>query len=566
MISFNKCILKVSSMNTVIDKDYLKFKTYLNDWISEKYEQKNHKGKLVTVFCSYGDSHKRCQVWNTSDLDIHLVKKRLDNFLLKLIENYRKLPEFIKFDFVYNIEQIQWADLKEEIAHQKHNNHYRKGISFDERFSICFLEQEIYAKAIIKGTVYNEPNFIDEKNLQDAIKSKYPKLDRKYDVCKIKKVYIFDTMGIFYENGEFLDLISTGCGNGVRHIKKDKKKVVKELVLKNAEFLYQQILSDGRFVYGYFPAYNREIKSYNTVRHCTALYALLETLEIESNQKYLEKIKISIDYAIKSFYKDVDGKAFMIDGDELNQEIKLGSIAAAIFMLAKYQEITGDKKYQQYSEKLANGILYMLNNKGETVHVLNYPELTVKEKFRIVYYDGEAALGLLRLYALNQDLKLLETVKLMFKNFIEKQYDQYHDHWLSYCTNELTIYCPEEQYFRFGLDNYLNHMEFIRNRKTAYATLLEMMMAAYKMVTRIKQKDLIDLYKQSKFEELKKLIELRVDFQHETGFFYPEIAMYMANPKKILNSFYVRHDRFRTRIDDQEHNLSGYVAYLNFYE
>jgi len=198
--------------------------------------------------------------------------------------------------------------------------------------------------------------------------------------------------------------------------------------------------------------------------------------------------------------------------------------------------------------------------------VLNYPDYDLKEKFRIIYYDGEEALALLRLYQINQDKRLLETVKLMFENFIEKQYDQYHDHWLSYCTNELTIYCPEEKYFKFGLDNYLNHMEFIGNRKTAYATLLEMMMAAYKMVNRIKQKGLIDLYKQSKFEELKKLIELRVDFQNETGFFYPEIAMYMANPKKILNSFYVRHDRFRTRIDDQEHNLSGYVAYLNFYE
>ena len=68
----------------------------------------------------------------------------------------------------------------------------------------------------------------------------------------------------------------------------------------------------------------------------------------------------------------------------------------------------------------------------------------------------------------------------------------------------------------------------------------------------------------AKYEELKELIQLRVEFQRN-GFFYPEVAMYMAEPQQVLNAFYVRHDRLRTRIDDQEHNLSGYVAYLNHF-
>ncbi len=61
---------------------------------------------------------------------------------------------------------------------------------------------------------------------------------------------------------------------------------------------------------------------------------------------------------------------------------------------------------------------------GLTTHVLNYPNYDLKEKFRIIYYDGEAALALLRLYQINQDKRLLETVKLMFENFIHKRYEK----------------------------------------------------------------------------------------------------------------------------------------------
>lgn len=545
--------------------EFQQFKNRLNQWLEQELDRLKGSLEQNIVFISYGNLNQRCKVWNTSDQDIKKVVKRTLSFLDRIYEKEKQFTEFLKVDIAYNIEEKLWSDVVSEVEKIKHNNHYRKGISFTKDFGICFLEQEIYGSSIIRGVAFDQPNFFDEKNLNDAIRKKYTNVKANYSLNKIEKVWLFDTQAVFFENNQLIDLISTGPENGIRVLKGNKKEHIKELVLNNAKFLHNEILESGRLVYGYFPAYNREIKSYNTVRHCTAIYALLETLEVNYNEAYLPKIRNAMQYAIDHLYKEVDGKAFMIDGNEPDLEIKLGSNAAAIFMFAKYQEIIGDSKYQKYAEMLAEGIRFMIDGKGETTHVLSFPSLAVKEKFRIVYYDGEAALGLLRLYQINQNPILLETVKLMFEHFITKKYDKYHDHWLSYCTNELTKICPEKKYFEFGLNNYLKHMEFIENRKTAYATFLEMMMSAYKMVVRLKEQGFTDLVNMAKFDKLKDLIELRVEFQRATGYFYPEIAMYMAKPEKILNAFYVRHDRFRTRIDDQEHNLSGYVAYLNYF-
>jgi hypothetical protein len=188
---------------------------------------------------------------------------------------------------------------------------------------------------------------------------------------------------------------------------------------------------------------------YNTVRPTTT-YSLLETLIIDKNDSVLGRCKFAIEYALQHFYVEIQpNQAYMLDGStpEDLDEIKLGANAAALLMLTKYQEITGETTYLNQALALAKGIQSMMNSEGETSHVLHYPSLELKEKFRIIYYDGEAALALLRLYQLHSDEHLLNSVKLMFERFIQEKYERYHDHWLSYCTNELTKICPEEKYF-----------------------------------------------------------------------------------------------------------------------
>ena len=544
---------------------FLKFQRQMNLWLEQVVQHVPSLKQDIILFLSYGPKDLRCSVWQSEKTNLEQAKKQLLDFINEQFAQ-SPLDDYIKIDVAYNLTKQAWKEVEQQVHHQFHNNHYRKGIGFDEHCSVAFLEQEIYGKAIIRGLSYDKPNFFDETNLNYAVKQKYNAPKPQIKLQELQDIWTFDTYAAFYENEKFINLASGYDANGIRAISSNKKQHFQHLIEQNSEFLHDQIQENGKFIYGYFSAYDRDIRNYNTVRHCTSVYALLETFEVQSKPEYWPKIHAAIHYALTKFYKEKDSEtAFMIDGKEGEFEIKLGANAAAILMLAKYQEITQKADYQKYVEKLANGILKLIDSNGSTTHVLNYPDYDLKEKFRIIYYDGEAALALLRLYQINQDSRLLETVKLMFECFIEKRYEKYHDHWLSYCTNELTKICPEDKYFIFGLNNYLKHFIFIKNRKTTYATLLEMLMAAYKMVNRLKEQGRTALFEQAYMPELQKLIEFRADFQ-TTGFFYPEMAMYMARPDKILHAFYIRHDRFRVRIDDQEHNLSGYIAYVKDYK
>ncbi len=70
------------------------------------------------------------------------------------------LTDYIKIDVAYNLTKQAWKVVEQQVHHQFHNNHYRKGIGFDEHCSVAFLEQEIYGKAIIRGLSYDKPNFL----------------------------------------------------------------------------------------------------------------------------------------------------------------------------------------------------------------------------------------------------------------------------------------------------------------------------------------------------------------------------------------------------------------------
>lgn len=522
----------------------------------------DHSQKIA--FVSVGFLNKRAFVWQTR----HENSNRIWTKIERHIDRYYNVSPWIKIDVVDSVRTMSYEELQQQFSTIERNNYFRYGIAFDNRFEVAFLEQEINANEILKpGPNYrisqlgNVDLHFDFNNLNKYIFEKYKRpLFLKEEMLHSKVLHIFTTKSfLIEESGTLVDLQKRELYNGIRFINgKNEKKLLTHIVEEGGKFLVNQLSNDGKFVYGYFPCYDRTLTSYNTIRHFSSLYALLEVLEYTKDFSMVKKIKSSIDWGIKHLSKLVDNQRFFFEST--NREIKLGAQGMVLLALSKYMSITGSREYESSCLQVVSALERMVDKAGNTVHVLDGETLQVVEEFRTVYYDGEAVFGLMRLYTLVQDKHILELAQRIFDRLIEKKYWKYHDHWLSYAANEITYYinCPD--YFDFGIRNAFEHLEFIDKRETAYPTLLELMNSAHLLIEKCKKEhpELLEKYDVEKFEKIR-----TKRARHEiTGVFLPEIAMYFKNPQKIQYGFYSRHDRFRTRIDDAEHFLSGFINYL----
>jgi UDP-N-acetylmuramoyl-tripeptide--D-alanyl-D-alanine ligase len=474
--------------------------------------------------------------------------------------------QWLRVDWVDSVEAMTWEALRDRLAQTK-RNYFRCGISLDSDFRHAFLETELNANAMLYGGLAQAHPVVNTKNFERyaAIRHQLASVDFEGG----RDVYVFSARGAFAsrKSQEVHLLHGRGLNAGRRIIDPLQSADVRGLVASGSRYLAGQVRPGGRFHYGWHPCFDRAIGTYNTLRHASSVYAMLEAWEVTRDTELKTAIDAALHYLVNDLIRTVElpsgaRAAFLVEGQT---EIKLGGNGVCLLALVKYSQLTGSGEYLALLEQLATGVLFMQDAAtGKFVHVLNYPDLSVKQPFRIIYYDGEAAFGLMRLYGLTGDARWLAAVEKAFDHFIEAKHWKAHDHWLSYCVNELTRHRPLEAYYKFGIQNFASYLDFVIERVTTFPTLLELMMAAEQMISRMQQQPglghlLAGLDLDKFFHALHTRAKRLLD-----GYFWPELAMYFANPGRITGSFFIRHHAFRVRIDDVEHYLSGFVAYLKY--
>ncbi|EAD5715254.1 poly(glycerol-phosphate) alpha-glucosyltransferase [Listeria innocua] len=520
------------------------------DQLTEAEEHATYNGKWHG-FLTIGYKNKRATVINFSYLCLANLINEMKKSALK---NQTEEAISFKMDIAVNYQLENLGEWNRKALKTK-KNYYRRGIALNENFKIALMEQEINANAILlpgdEGLAINVENM--NRYLIQANKNQ-AQLNLTID----SSVVTFETVGWFFDGKNIHELETASLDHGRRKVEYLTPEIISTLVENAGEYLAHQVNATGEFNYGWFACFDKKIKHYNSLRHASTTYSMLEAYELTGNKAILEAATKALTYLEKHFIYEKDDMAFLIE-PEL-REVKLGGSAATLLALTKYMHITGTKTYLPLCRKIANAILSLQDENGKFTHVLEYPSLEVKDIFRIIYYDGEAVFGLLRLYEIDRDSKWLAAAAKSFNHFIQDKYWQNHDHWLSYCANEITKYIKVEAYYEFGLQNAFDNLPFIYERETTFPTFLELTVATKEMTLRMEAEGQQALLTSYSLENLEKTITKRALYQLN-GYFYPELAMYYKNPARIEGSFFIRHQSFRVRIDDVEHNISGYVRY-----
>jgi hypothetical protein len=222
---------------------------------------------------------------------------------------------------------------------------------------------------------------------------------------------------------------------------------------RGADYLARVMNDQGRYVYMYHPTDDRDDGSYGWLRHAGATYALLEAFEEFGTPLYLEKAERALGNLKTHLVDDAakQGK-YVVDTNDEEQQ-KSGGAGLALLAFAKDAAVSGRRSELETMRALARFIISQQYADG---HFRANSDLEddagKKRKREPVYYQGEAALGLLRLYAVDPQPAYLDAARkaadwvVHVRDADVSQDNQEHDHWISYVLNDLYRVVRDDAY------------------------------------------------------------------------------------------------------------------------
>ena len=281
----------------------------------------------ITLFFSFSDGLQRATVVHFTGQHLAEVWKKLADWQQRKLKTSPQV-RWLRIDWVTGTRTMTWADCQKEM-HSVKRNYFRYGIALDTHLRRAFLEQELNANAMLYLGAKQPKAALNRKNFLNYGVKRYGK---HFSLPSPKDpVVLFTTQAILVQPGKPHELLhdysggKEGRNTGRRIIEKLDPEQVTSLIQQSSQFLADQVNAEGRFIYGIHPCFDREIKAYNTLRHASTTYAMLEAWEVTKSRE----LKSAIDRSIKHLTSELIRQYTLPSGETLaylqddNYEIKL---------------------------------------------------------------------------------------------------------------------------------------------------------------------------------------------------------------------------------------------------
>lgn len=435
------------------------------------------------------------------------------------------------------------------------------GFALAAASNMAFLPEEISAFGLV-----NQDNSIDLDKLNAYLGSR----NRAGSlVTNTDQVFRFMSQSFFHSDNTTIRLFR---GHPV------ERTVTRQKLLSDSvnigTYLSRNISTTGEFHYVYRADKDSYASSYNILRHAGAIASLLDIYKHTGQQDFLSPISRSMAYLVshikscKPPFNPVQSSCVIH-----NNKIKLGANALTIIAIARYIELTGDRRYLDKIIQLGNWITRTQAPDGRFSVHKQYASSGKVSDFVSEYYPGEATLALIELYKLTKQESWLSGA-ISAANYIIQQQGRLppdklpHDHWFLYSLNALYRIKPDPAYLEHAkklTDTIINKQNlkpayedwygsyYIPPRSAPTATRTEGLIAAYRLFDYAH-----DAYK----TRLAPHISHGISFLVNTLYSEPAL-MYLPRPDKAKYGVRRGLTSHEIRIDYCQHAISSFLGYLD---
>lgn len=474
-------------------------------------------------------------------------------------------PIWLKLDFVND--SVLFEDIDPSQPSNLDASLY--GLAFEASSGIALLPEELLANAIIDSEQQLQPSNLLRYFEESGRIAAYAK---GLDAMPSADVFRFAATSYFYEDGQPL-LLYRGHRVFPVYTNLDLQKSLEGA----ARYLINAVGEDGRFVYAYYPITDSISQGYNILRHAGTTYAMLDLYSHNGDPALLASAERAINYLMSQVRRCPVGGSFencLVEDDRA----KLGGNGLAVLALSYYMRVTGNQALLPETQSLARWMASLQAESGEfTTHTMEFS--TGRDTGTVsAYYPGEAIYALANLYLVDGDENWLRAAqngaRWLAADRIEGKApsDITHDHWLLLGLDVIQHISPDPVYYEAAMtiaDAIIQSQNmqpefpdwfgsfYKPPRSTPAATRTEGLMAAYRVAR--------DYGTPEDAERILQAAQASVSFQLATQF-YPESAMYLPNPQRVLGGFHADLTNFEIRNDYVQHNLSAILALLRALE